>query len=72
MLAAGYAWNRGNQNRLAQFPHVVARVEEIRKHSKQIVDLRKIDRGRLLIELARSPAPIYRCGSQSHQLDRRS
>jgi hypothetical protein len=32
---------------------VVARVEEIRKHSEQIVDLRKIDRGRLLIELAR-------------------
>jgi hypothetical protein len=45
MLAAGYAWHRGNQNRLAQFPHVVARVKEIRKHSKQIVDLRKIDRG---------------------------
>jgi hypothetical protein len=53
MLAAGYAWNRGNQNRLAQFPDVVARVEEIRKHSEQIVDLRKIDRGRFLIELAR-------------------
>jgi hypothetical protein len=53
MLAAGYAWNRGNQNRLAQLPDVIARVEEIRKHSEQIVDLRKIDRGRLLIELAR-------------------
>jgi hypothetical protein len=53
MLAAGYAWNRGNQNRLAQFSDVVARVEEIRRHSEQIVDLRKIDRGRLLIELAR-------------------
>ena len=24
MLAAGYAWNRGNQNRLAQFPDVVS------------------------------------------------
>jgi hypothetical protein len=53
MLASGYAWNRGNQNRLAQFPDVVARIEEIRKHSEQIVDLRKIDRGRLLIELVR-------------------
>jgi hypothetical protein len=53
MLAAGYSWHRGNQNRLAQLPDVIARVEEIRKHSEQIVDLRKIDRGRLLIELAR-------------------
>jgi hypothetical protein len=53
MLAAGYWWHRGNQNRLAQLPDVIARVEEIRKHSEQIVDLRKIDRGRLLIELAR-------------------
>jgi hypothetical protein len=53
MVAAGYTPHRGNQNRLAQLPDVVARVEEIRKHSEEIVDLRKIDRGRLLIELAR-------------------
>jgi hypothetical protein len=53
MLAAGYTWHRGNQNRLAQLPDVVARVEEIRKRSDEIVDRRKIDRGRLLIELAR-------------------
>jgi hypothetical protein len=53
MVAAGYPPHRGNQNRLAQHPDVVARVEEIRKYSDQIVDLRKIDRGRLLIELAR-------------------
>jgi hypothetical protein len=53
MTAAGYRSHRGNQNRLAQLPDVVARVEEIRKHSEEIVDLRKIDRGRLLIELAR-------------------
>ena len=53
MIVAGYKPHRGNQNRLAQLPDVVARVEEIRKHSEQIVDLRKIDRGRLLIELAR-------------------
>jgi hypothetical protein len=53
MIAAGYKSHRGNQNRLAQLPEVVARVEEIRKHGEQIVDLRKIDRGRFLIELAR-------------------
>jgi hypothetical protein len=53
MIAAGYPWHRGNHNRLAQLPDVIARVEEIRKYSEQIVDLRKIDRGRLLIELAR-------------------
>jgi len=53
MIAAGYKSHRGNQNRLAQLPDVVARVDEIRKHSEEIVDLRKIDRGRLLIELAR-------------------
>jgi hypothetical protein len=53
MVAAGYPPHRGNQNRLAQHSDVVARVEEIRKCSDQIVDLRKIDRGRLLIELAR-------------------
>jgi phage terminase small subunit len=53
MIVAGYKSHRGNQNRLAQLPDVVARVEEIRKHSDEIVDLRKIDRGRLLIELAR-------------------
>lgn len=53
MAAAGYAVHRGNQNRLAQIPEVVARVEELRKASDQIVDLRKIDRARLLIELAR-------------------
>jgi hypothetical protein len=53
MIAAGYHPHRGNQNRLAQHPDVMARVEEIRKYSDQIVDLRKTDRGRLLIELAR-------------------
>jgi phage terminase small subunit len=53
MIAAGYSPHRGNQNRLAQLPDVIARVEEIHKYSEQIVDLRKIDRGRLLIELAR-------------------
>jgi hypothetical protein len=53
MLAAGYAWHRGNQNRLAQLPEVVARVEELRKYNDQIVDLRKLDRASLLIELAR-------------------
>jgi hypothetical protein len=53
MIAAGYRPNRGNQNRMAQCPDVIARVEQIRKYSDQIVDLRKIDRGRLLIELAR-------------------
>jgi hypothetical protein len=61
MIAAGYTPHRGNQNRLAQLPDVVARVEEIRKYSEEIVDLRKIDRPRLLIELARiacSDAPL--------------
>ena len=61
MIAAGYSPHRGNQNRLAQLPDVIARVEEIRKYSDQIVDLRKIDRGRLLIELARiacADAPV--------------
>jgi hypothetical protein len=53
MIAAGYKPHRGNQNRLAQLPDVVARVEEIRKYTDQVVDLRKVDRGRLLIELAR-------------------
>jgi len=53
MVGAGYSPHRGNQNRLAQLPDVIARVEEIRKYSEQIVDLRKVDRGRLLIELAR-------------------
>jgi phage terminase small subunit len=53
MMAAGYSPHRGNQNRLAQCADVVARVDEIRKYSDQIVDLRKIDRGRLLTELAR-------------------
>lgn len=53
MIAAGYKPHRGNQNRLAQLPDVVARVDEIRRYVDQIVDLRKIDRGRLLIELAR-------------------
>jgi hypothetical protein len=53
MIAAGYPSHRGNKNRLAQFPDVVARVDEIRKSSDEIVDLRKIERGRLLIELAR-------------------
>jgi hypothetical protein len=53
MIAAGYTPHRGNQNRLAQLPDVIARVDEIRRYAEQIVDLRKIDRGRLLIELAR-------------------
>jgi hypothetical protein len=53
MIAAGYPAHRGNKNRLAQFPDVIARVEEIRKYNDEIVDLRKMDRGRLLIELAR-------------------
>ncbi|MEH2485864.1 hypothetical protein [Bradyrhizobium sp. AZCC 2230] len=53
MAAAGYPWHRGNQNRLAQSPDVIARVEELRKASDHIVDLRKLDRGRILIELAR-------------------
>ena len=53
MVAAGYKPHRGNQNRMAQLPDVIARVEEIRKHSNEIVDLRKMDRSRLLIELAR-------------------
>jgi hypothetical protein len=53
MIAAGYKPHRGNQNRMAQLPDVVARVEEIRKYSDQVIDLRKIDRPRLLIELAR-------------------
>lgn len=53
MLAAGYNYHRGNQNRLAQSPDVIARVEELRKASDHIVDIRKLDRGRILIELAR-------------------
>jgi phage terminase small subunit len=53
MIAAGYSPHRGNQNRLAQCADVVARAEQIRKYSDQIVDLRKMDRGRLLTELAR-------------------
>jgi hypothetical protein len=53
MIAAGYKPHRGNQNRMAQLPDVVARVKEIQRYVDQVVDLRKIDRGRLLIELAR-------------------
>jgi hypothetical protein len=53
MIAAGYTPHRGNQNRMAQLPDVVARVDEIRKYTDQVVDLRKADRGRILIELAR-------------------
>jgi hypothetical protein len=53
MLGAGYTWHRGNQNRLAQLPEVIARVDELRKYNDQIVDLRKLDRASLLIELAR-------------------
>src|ERR1700733_15289666 len=53
MIAAGYTPHRGNQNRMAQLPDVVARVKEIQRYADQIVDLRKIDLGRLLIELAR-------------------
>jgi hypothetical protein len=51
--AGGFPWHRGNHNRLARRPDIVTRVEEIRKGYEQIVDLRKQDRGRLLIELAR-------------------
>jgi hypothetical protein len=54
MIAAGYKPHRGNQNRMAQLPDVVARVEEIRKCSDEVIDLRKVDRPRLLIELART------------------
>src|ERR1700721_3643293 len=54
MVAAGYPAHRGNKNRMAQHPDVMARVNEIRKYNDEIVDLRKLDRGRLLIELARS------------------
>jgi hypothetical protein len=53
MVAAGYAVHRGNQNRMAQLPEVIARVEQLRKVRDEIVDLRKLDRGRILIELAR-------------------
>ena len=53
MVAAGYPAHRGNKNRMAQHPDVMARVNEIRKYNDEIVDLRKLDRGRLLIELAR-------------------
>jgi hypothetical protein len=53
MIAAGYKPHRGNQNRMAQLPDVIARVDEIRRDVDQIIDLRKIDRPRLLIELAR-------------------
>jgi phage terminase small subunit len=53
MIAAGSSWHRGNQNRLAQLPEVITRVEELRKYNHQIVDLRKLDRATLLIELAR-------------------
>jgi hypothetical protein len=51
--AAGYPADRGNHNRLAQRPDVMARVGEIRRGLNPIVDIRKLDRGRLLIELAR-------------------
>ena len=53
MIAAGYKPHRANQNRMAQLPDVIARVEEIRKYSDEVIDLRKIDRPRVLIELAR-------------------
>jgi hypothetical protein len=53
MIGAGYTWHRGNQNRLAQLPEVIARVEELRRYNEQIVDLRKLDRAAILIELAR-------------------
>jgi hypothetical protein len=53
MIAAGYEPHRGNQNRMAQLPDVIARVKEIQRYVDQVVDLRKTDRGRLLIELAR-------------------
>ncbi|RXH32002.1 hypothetical protein [Bradyrhizobium zhanjiangense] len=53
MVAAGYNWHRGNQNRLAQSPDVIARVEELRRASDHIVDIRKLDRGRIMVEMAR-------------------
>jgi hypothetical protein len=53
MIAAGYTPHRGNQNRLAQLPDVVARVEELRKAGDEFINLGKVDRPRLLIELAR-------------------
>lgn len=53
LKVAGYTWHRGNESRLAKRPEIVARVEEIHREADQIVDLRKVDRRRLLIELAR-------------------
>ena len=47
MIAAGYKPHRGNQNRMAQLPDVVARVDELRKAGDEIIDLRKIDRPRI-------------------------
>lgn len=49
----GFPPNRGNHNRMAKRPDIIARVEEIRRESDEVVDLRKLDRGRILIELAR-------------------
>jgi phage terminase small subunit len=65
MITAGYKPHRGNQNRMAQLPDVIARVKEIQRYVDQIVDLREIDRGRLRIACAdarlrrrlRRPAP---------------
>ncbi|MDE2471312.1 MAG: hypothetical protein KGL35_21910 [Bradyrhizobium sp.] len=56
MVAAGYPFHRGNQNRLAKMPDIVRRVEEIKRASEDIVDLRKLDRARILTELARVSA----------------
>jgi len=51
--AAGYPADRGNHNRLAQRPDVIDRITEVRKGLNPIVDIRKLDRGRILTELAR-------------------
>jgi hypothetical protein len=53
MVAAGYPFNRGNQHRLARMPDVIDRLDELRGAADHMVDLRKLDRARVLIELAR-------------------
>jgi hypothetical protein len=53
LAAGGYPDYRGNHNRLAQRPDVIARVKEIRKGLDPIVDIGRLDRGSILIELAR-------------------
>lgn len=42
MVSAGYSYHRGNQNRLAQAPDVIARIEEIKRAADEVVDLRKL------------------------------